>query len=98
MGRILGNHLTRWRRQYIYASLNSTVIDPGNGLSPVRHRAINWNNTVSLLIGPLPQTKLINGNIAIVLQELIWKCRLQNGGHLNSALMYLLFMLIWSIL
>ena len=42
-----------WR---IYASVNFTIIDSDNGLSPDRRKAIIWTNAGILLIRPQEQT------------------------------------------
>ena len=67
-----------------------TIIGSDNGLSPGRRQAIIWTNAGILLIGPL------GTNFTEILIEIfkhfhsrkyIWKCRLENGGHLVSASM-----------
>ena len=63
-----------------------TIIGSGNGLSPGRNQAIIWFNVGILLIGPSGSNF---GEIFMNFhsRKYIWKCCLENNGHLVSASM-----------
>ena len=67
----------------IYASVNKVSPASSNGLSPVRHQAINLNNADSLWIGPL---RTILSEIWIEIQIFCFiKCHLRNSVILSSG-------------
>ena len=69
-----------------------TIIGSDNGLSPSRRRAIIWINDGMLLIGPLG-TKFSESQSKLILhhsRKCVWKCRLENVGHIVSASMCLM--------
>ena len=81
--------LTHWGRVTHICVGNLTIIGSDNGLSPGRRQAIIWANAGILLIGPLG-TNLSEILVKIYIfsfRKCIWKCRLENGGHLVSASM-----------
>ena len=79
--------LTHWGQVTHICVSKVAIIGSDNGLSPGQHQAIIWTNGGILLIGPL------GANFVEILIEIyrfsfkkcIWKCRLENGGHLVSA-------------
>ena len=74
--------LTHWGRvMHIYVG-KLTIIGSNNGLSPGRRQAIIWTNAGILLIGLLG-TNFNEIWIEIYSRKCIWKCRLENGGHLS---------------
>ena len=68
------------------ALVPGVIIGSDNGLSPARHQAIIWTNAGVLLIGPLGinfcEIWKQNGFHS---RKCVWKCRLQNGGHIVST-------------
>ena len=81
--------LTHWGRVMHICISILTIIGSDNGLLPGRHQAIIWTNAAILLIGPLGTnfSEILSKSIHFHSRKWIWKCRLENGGHLVPASM-----------
>ena len=79
--------LTHWGRMMHICVSNLTIIGSDNGLLPGQCQAIIWTNAGTLLIGPQEQTSMKIQLKFIHARKSIWKCHLENGGHLVSASM-----------
>ena len=83
------NELTHWDRvtHICVSQLISIVSD--NGLSPDRRQAIIQNNDGILLFGPVGRnfSEILIKFIHFHSRKCIWKCHLENDGHLVSASM-----------
>ena len=68
------------------------IIGSDNGLPPDQRQAIIWTNIWILLIGPEGAnfSETLSKFIHFHSRKCISKCRLENGGHIVSALMYLI--------
>ena len=81
--------LTHWGRVTHIRVGKLTIIDSDNGMSPGRRQAIIKTNAGILLI------ETLGTNFSEILSEIhtfnsrkfIWKCRLEDGGHIISASM-----------
>ena len=73
-----------WR---IYASVNCTIIDSDNGLSPGRRQAIIWTNAGVLLIGPLEAnfSEILIDIYTFSFKKILLKMSSGNDGHFGSA-------------
>ena len=73
-----------WR---IYASVNYTIIDSDNGLSPGRRQAIIWTNAGVLLIGPLEAnfSEILIDIYTFSFKKNLLKMSSGNDGHFGSA-------------
>ena len=77
--------LTNWGRATSMRVGNQTIIDPDNGLPPVRRQAIIWTIAGILLIG------LFRPNFSDIFIEIHafsftkMPCRLENDRHFVSA-------------
>ena len=70
---------------------NSTIIGSDNCLPPGRRQAIIWTDTgISLTAPPPPPRNRFQWNLnqityISILENFIWKCRLEDGGHFVLA-------------
>ena len=66
-----------------------TIIGSDNGLAPGRRQAIIWSNAGILFIGPLGTnfSEILIEMYKFPLINCMWKCRLENGGHIVWASM-----------
>ena len=74
----------------IYALVNQVSIGPDNDLSPIRRQAIIETKAGLLSIGPLGTNFseiLVKNWFLFHWKECLWKCCLQNGGHLVQGKM-----------
>ena len=74
------NPLTHWGRVTHICVSKLSIFASDNGLSPGRRQAIIWTNAGILLIGPLGTNF---SEIHFHSRKSIWKCHLENGGHLS---------------
>ena len=83
------NELTHWGRVTHICIGKLTIIVSDNGLSPGRRQAIIWTNAGIVLIWTLRKhfSEMISEIHKLSFKKCIWKCRLQNNGHLVSASM-----------
>ena len=67
----------------------TTIIGSDNGLLPGRHQAIIWTNAGIWIIGPLGTnfSEIVIKILTYYSRKCVWKCLLENGGHLVSASM-----------
>ena len=63
------------------------VIGSDNGLSPGRRQTVIWTNAGILLFVTLGTNFTETWSTSIFIQEMHWKCHLENGGHFVSASM-----------
>ena len=62
------------------------IIVSDNGLSPGKHQAIIWTNAEKLLIWYLQIISVKSySNFIHFKKNCIWRCRVENGGHFDSA-------------
>ena len=77
---------THWAKWCTYASISHDITGSDNGLLPVWHQAITWNNVDILPIGPVGTNF---SKICIKLQTFPFrKIDLQNNGNFFSASMW----------
>ena len=69
----------------IYASVDQVVIVSDNGLTPYRHKANILNNVVLSLVEHLGTSEIPIKITKFHCSIIIYKFRLQNGGHIVSA-------------
>ena len=82
--------LTHWGRVTHICVVELAIIDSDNGLSPGRRQPIIWTNAGILLIGPLGTNfrEILIEILLFSFKKCVWKCRLRNGVHFVSALMF----------
>ena len=81
---------THWGQVMHMCISKVTIIGSGNGLLPGQCQAIIWTKAGILLIKHLRTNfnkKFLSKFIYFHSRKSIWKCRLENGGHIVSASM-----------
>ena len=82
--------LNHWGRVTHICVSKLTIICSDNGLSPGRRQAITRTNAGILVIGPLRTnfSENVNGIQHFHSRKWVWKCRMGNVGHFDSASTY----------
>ena len=78
--------LTHWGRVMHICVSKLSILGSENGLLPGRRQAIILTNAGILLIWPLGTnfSEILIEINTFSLKKCIWKCRLENGGHLSQ--------------